>query len=361
MSPLNQINEPYHLFADPIRYYNAMIDDIESAVSTVYIETYRIGNDVIGTRFKDALIKKARQGVEIKVLVDFWGGSGVANGFFDDLEKLGAEVRFFEKIKYNTDIFTRGHRRNHRKIIVIDDIISYVGSSNLTEYNLNWRESVLRIRGSLTLTFKKVFNLDFKIYNKYVLFKANYLRLLRHQQFEIVRDMPGIARQRIMRRYIQMIQKSQESVTVVTPYFLPGFMLRKAMVDAVERGVKVHVILPRRSDVGLVDILRNKYMGNLHLAGIHFTMYVPHNLHAKLLLVDEEQFSIGSPNFDYRSFRYMYEVVLLGSHNEIATQVARHIQNTLENSEPFDYEQWKRRPLINKFFEWLLLPFRHLL
>jgi cardiolipin synthase len=358
---MKQIHEPYHLFSDPIRYYNAMIDDIENATQYIYIETYRIGNDVIGTRFKDALIKRAKEGIEIKLLIDFWGGSAVSSNFFDELIKLGAEVRFFEKIKFNTDIFTRGHRRNHRKLMIIDDSISYIGSSNLTEYNLNWRESMLRIKGDLTHTIKKVFNLDFRIYNKYVLFKANYLRLLRFHNFEIVRDMPGITKQRIMRRYIQMIRKAKESVTVVTPYFLPGFMLRKVMVEAVQRGVKVHVILPRRSDVGLVDILRNKYMGYLHVNGIEFSMYMPHNLHAKLLLVDDSQFSIGSPNFDYRSFRYMYEVVLLGTQKEIAEQVVRHIHATIENSESFDYDQWKRRPLINKFFEWLLLPFRHLL
>ncbi|NOU45805.1 MAG: phosphatidylserine/phosphatidylglycerophosphate/cardiolipin synthase family protein [Bacteroidales bacterium] len=358
---MKEITEPYHLFADPIWYYNAMIHDIESAVSYVYIETYRIGNDVIGTRIKDALIKKAKLGVEVKVLIDFWGSSGVSNNFFDDLKMHGGQVRFFEKIKYNTDIFTRGHRRNHRKMVLIDDQISYIGSFNLTEYNLNWRESVLRIKGDLALTLKKVFNLDYKIYNKYVLIKTNYLRMLRHGQFEIVRDMPSITKQRIMRRYIQMIRKAKKSIIVVTPYFLPGYMLRKALMDAVHRGVNVQVIIPRRSDVGLVDILRNKYMGALHLAGIQFSMYFPHNLHAKLLLIDSTHFSIGSPNFDYRSFRYMYEVVILGHQKEIAVQVLNHIQTTMENTEPFDYELWKRRPLINKFFEWLLLPFRHLL
>lgn len=358
---MKEINEPYHLFADPIRYYNAMIDDIESAVHYIYIETYRIGNDAVGMRFRDALIKKAKLGVEVKVLIDFWGGSGVNNGFFDELTKFGAEVRFFEKIKYNTDIFTRGHRRNHRKLLIIDDSVSYIGSSNLTEYNMNWRESMLRIKGDLTLTLKKVFNLDYKIYNKYVLMKANYLRLLRYGQFEVVRDMPSITRQRVMRRYILMIRKAKESVTVVTPYFLPGFMLRKTMIDAVRRGVNVRVIIPLRSDVGLVDILRNKYMGHLHLNGIHFSMYQPHNLHAKLLLIDGAHFSIGSPNFDYRSFRYMHELVLLGRQKQVAEQVETHIRLTLENSLPFDFEKWKRRPLINKFFEWLLLPFRHLL
>lgn len=358
---MQAISEPYHLFADPIRYYNAMIDDIEAAVDYVYIETYRIGNDVIGTRFKDALMRKARAGLDVKVLVDFWGGSGINNQFAEEMRKAGIDIRFFEKIKFNSDIFTRGHRRNHRKILLIDDDICYIGSTNITDYNLNWRESVLRITGSLSLAFKKVFKQDFNIYNTYIFAKNNYLKPIKHQAFEILRDMPSITKQRIMRRYIYLIKKAAKSVTIVTPYFLPGFMLRKALMDAAKRGVSVQIIIPKRSDVNLADILRNKYLGLLHESGVRFLLYRPHNLHAKLLLIDDQQFSVGSPNFDYRSFRYMYEIVLLGTEQNIASQVQRHIQLTAENTDLFDYEQWKRRPLINRFFEWLLLPLRHLL
>lgn len=353
--------ESYQLYDDPIRYYNAMIDDIDQARDYIYIETYRVGNDTVGVRFRDALMRKARQGVEVKLLIDAWGGSGVANHFFDSLILSGAEVRFFEKIKFNTDILTRGHRRNHRKIIVIDDEITYIGSSNLTGYNLNWRESVLRIRGSLSLPFKKIFKQDWSIHNKYVFVKENFLRLIRHGQFEIVRDMPSITKQRIMMRFMQMIRKAKQSVVVVTPYFLPGYRLRKELTEAVKRGLDVRVIIPRRSDVGLVDILRNKYLGPMHEAGVKFLLYKPHNLHAKLMLVDGTIFAIGSSNFDYRSFRYMYEIALVGNNELIAAQAMRHIEETIIESELFDFEHWKNRPIINKFFGWLLLPFRHLL
>jgi cardiolipin synthase A/B len=355
------VQEPYHLFADPIRYYNAMLDDIEAARDYIYIETYRVGNDVIGTRFKDALVKKAKQGLEIKVLIDYWGGSGVNNNFFNDLKAAGGEVRFFEKIKFNTDIFTRGHKRNHRKLMLIDDDIAYIGSSNITEYNLNWRESVLRMKGPVTLTFKRVFKQDWKIYNKYVFVKANFLRLLRHADFEVIRDMPTITKQRIMNRFLQLIKKAKKSIHIITPYFLPGFMIRKELMDAAKRGVEVNIIIPMRSDVGLVDVLRNKYSGQLHLSGINIRLFQPHNLHAKMFLVDDEVFVLGSPNFDYRSFRYMYEIVLQGTDADILNQVKQYIAGTLESTTVFNYEHWKRRPLIAKIFEWLLLPVRHLL
>ncbi len=358
---MRTIKEPYHLFADPMRYFNSMIDDIDAATDYIFIETYRFGNDGIGTKFKDLLIKKAKQGVEIKILVDYWGSSGVYNGFFNELKSKGGEVRFFEKIKFNTDVFTRSHKRNHRKLIIIDDEITYVGSSNITEYNINWRESVLRLKGPIALTFKKVFNQDFRLYNKYIFYKSNYLRLLRHVDFEIVRDMPSITKQRIMRRFLLLIRKAQKCIYIVTPYFLPGFMIRKELMEAARRGVDVNIIIPKRSDVGLVDVLRNKYSGQLYLSGINIKLYVPHNLHAKLFLVDDEVFVLGSPNFDYRSFRYMYEIVIQGRDKDIIQQINEFIRVTIESTEHFNYEYWKRRPLINKFFEWILLPVRHLL
>jgi cardiolipin synthase len=109
----------------------------------------------------------------------------------------------------------------------------------------------------------------------------------------------------------------------------------------------------------LIDILRNRYLGPLHQGGVKFLYYLPGNLHSKAMLVDRQIFAIGSPNFDYRSFRYMHEIVLIGQDKGIVTQLHNHIRETIENSEAFIFEKWKNRPRMQKFIEWLLLPFRH--
>lgn len=355
------IKEPYHLFSEPLRYYNAMIEDIEMAKSYVYIETFRIGHDVIGERFRRALTQKAKEGVEVKLLIDGWGTGSINQDYFEKLIQYGGEVRFFEKIKYNSDLFTKGHRRNHRKLLLIDDEITYVGSSNLTGYNLNWRESMLRMRSKITITFVRLFMQDFRIYNKYAFNKEYNSRPVHYNDFEIVRDVPSITRKRINRKFIQLIKSAKKRVMIETPYFLPGFMLRKVMTDAVQRGVDVVVVLPKHSDVTLVDVLRNKYLGPLSKNGIRFLFYEPNNLHAKLMLVDSDYFAVGSTNFDYRSFRYMFEIMLIGRDQEIIHQISDHISQTLTEAVPFNYGKWKDRPLINKLFEWVLLPFRHLL
>ena len=339
-----------------------MIEDIESARKYIYVETFRFGKDEIGDRFRRALTRKAKDGVDVRVLIDYWGAGPINKDYFKDLIGYGGEVRFFEKIKYNSDMFTRGHKRNHRKLMLIDDDISWIGSSNLTGYNMNWRESCLRIKsGGMTFIFTKLFMQDFRIYNKYLFNKAYNTRLVKYKAFDIIRDAPSITVKRVNNRFIQMIKNATESVFIETPYFLPGFLLRKAMTDAAKRGIKVTVILPKQSDVNLIDVLRNKYLGPLCNGGVKFLFYRPNNLHAKLMLVDNKQFAIGSSNFDYRSFRYMYEIMLVGDERDIADQIQNHIQKTISESLPFDIKRWNDRPLINKFFEWLLLPLRHLL
>ncbi|MDZ7743616.1 MAG: phospholipase D-like domain-containing protein [Bacteroidota bacterium] len=202
---------------------------------SICIETYRINNDSIGVKFRDALTEKARQGVQVKMLLDSWGSGSVSESFFYHLSQAGGDVRFFEKIKFNFDFFTRSHRRNHRKIMIIDDCITYVGSSNLTDYNLNWRELVLRMEGNIAEAFKQVFKQDFRIYNKYVFDKMRFTRMIKHESFEIIRDVPSITLKRISKRYIQLIKKARENIVIETPYFLPGFLLRKALSDASRR------------------------------------------------------------------------------------------------------------------------------
>ncbi len=351
----------YLVIDDTLKFYNLMLHDIAQARHYIYLETYKFSNDHMGVRFRDAITRKAKEGIAVKLLIDSWGKGPISETFFSELIQLGGDVKFFEKIKINTDLFTRGHRRDHRKILVIDDQISYIGSANITGYNLNWRELSIRISGELTLALKKVFLENFEAFNPYIISKkVTYTRAIKIGDFEIIRDVPSMSLQRLRKKYTRMIRGAHSSIVIETPYFLPGFMLRKALMEAGKRGVDVKVIMPKHSDVKMIDILRNKYLGMLSKSGVNLLFFVPYNLHAKLLLIDNSIFSISSANFDYRSFRYQYEIALIGKEPEVLHQLQDHIRETIRNSEAFDYEQWQKRALIEKIFEWFLLPFRHL-
>ncbi len=349
----------HKLYSDPPRFYEAMLKDIQQAENYIYLEFYKFGNDEVGLRFREELTNAAARGVHVKLLLDSWGVS-YTETFFSELMELGGEVRFFRKIIYTFDFFTKNHRRNHRKFLLIDDQISYMGSANITGYSLLWRESMIRFTGSITLMFKRSFLESYKIYNKYIFNKFAYKKSKFLDQFELVEDMPSIYRQRVKTKLELLMRKAKREIIIETPYFLPGHKIRKILADAANRGVNVKIILPMHSDVRSIDLLSSKYLGYYHSNKIRLVFYTLNNLHAKLLLIDGETFGLGSPNIDYRSFRYQHEVMLFGTNRGIVEDIRQHIDATLLNCHDFDHVSWLRRPRIEKILGWLLLPFRHM-
>ncbi len=349
----------FWLYSEPPKFYEGMLQDMERAKEYIYLETYKFGNDAVGARFKDVLTRKAKEGVTVKIMIDSWGAS-FDESYFSELISYGGDVRFFRKVVFALDFFTKNHKRNHRKLLLIDDHISYIGSANITGYSLQWRESVLMLRGNITKIFKKTFLESSKIYNKYIFNKFSYKKTISLYDFEIVQDLPSIYRQQIKTKIEKLIRKAKKEIILETPYFLPGYRIRKLLAEASERGVKVTIIMPKHSDVRVVDLLRSKYLGFYYNNNIRMIFYTPNNLHAKLLLIDDQHFGLGSPNFDYRSFRYQHEIMLFGRHVGVMKHIRRHINETLTNCVEFDYMEWSRRPLFEKIFGWLLLPFRHL-
>jgi cardiolipin synthase len=350
----------FRCYSDPLKFFMAMLEDIANAKKSISLEMYKFAHDVIGEKFRDALTKKSREGVKIKLLLDAWGTSS-SQGFFAEMIRNGAEVRFFKPLRFSLNWLARHHNRNHRKLLIIDDEITYIGSANLTAYSLNWRELIIRMQGPITKAFKRSFLESRRIYNKLYYNTKLYSRVISYKDYRIMRDVPSITRQRVKKHFEELIRGAKKEIVIETPYFLPGFLLRKFLMEAAKRGVKVTVISPQQSDVGMVDVLRSKYLGLLHRNGIEFKFYVPYNLHAKLMVVDNQVFSVGSSNFDYRSFRYMHELMLFGHDPVMLAAFKEHIDESLTECVGFDYEKWKRRPILHKFFENLLIPFRHFL
>lgn len=359
MSRQTAILTGHRLFSQPVQFHEAMLKDISRAEKYILLETYKFAKDEVGLKFKTALTEAAKRGVKVKLLLDSWGVT-FNEEYFSELIQHGGEVRFFRKIKFTFDFFTKNHRRNHRKFLIIDDHISYMGSANITGYSLHWRESVLRLSGGIAGMFKRSFYESYKIHNTYIFNKLTYKKSKFADDFELVEDMPSIYRQRIKTKLEKLISKAKKEITIETPYFLPGYLIRKKLAEASNKGVQVTIIVPRHSDVRSIDLLSSKYYGFYHSNHIKLLFYTPDNLHAKLVQIDNEIFGLGSPNIDYRSFRFQHEVMLFGKHKAILEDINTHIQETMQSCIAFDYESWLRRPKIEKILGWFLLPFRHL-
>ncbi len=281
-----------------------MLEDIKSAKKSICLETYQYDNDGIGKKFREVLLKKAKEGVKIKLLLDAWGGTAKED-FFSEFEKYGAEVRFFREIRYLLRWFSKNHERNHRKLLIIDDKITYIGSANITKSYLSWKELVVRINGNITLSFKKSFLKSWEIFGKV---DVKRIKSIIYKDYEIINDFPSFYKRITENRYSKMIKNSRKNILIITPYFIPSFAIRSLLSNAVSKGVDVKIIIPYYSGVRMVDILRNRYLGMLHKHGIKIYYYTPTTIHSKLLIVDDKFFMLGSSNLDYRSFIFQYEI-----------------------------------------------------
>ncbi|MDA3839737.1 MAG: phosphatidylserine/phosphatidylglycerophosphate/cardiolipin synthase family protein [Patescibacteria group bacterium] len=332
--------------------YKEMLHDIRGAHKYVYLETYIFDDDKIGKKFREELERKALEGLDIKILLDDYG-TALNKKYFKTLINNGADVRFFRKLKFSLRFIHRNNHRNHRKILVIDDKISYLGSSNISHRTINWWELNIRMKGRISPLFKKIFLLNFKIYNKLIFRKKIHTKIIKFEDIEIIRDVPSIRIRNFRRKKIELIQNARKSLIIETPYFIPEPLFIRKLRKAIKRGVNVTLLVPKKSDVKIVDIISKKYLGIIYKIGVNIKLYKPNVLHSKAILVDDESFLFGSTNIDPRSSILQFEINLAGKNKEMAHQLRDHFNHTIYYAENFNFNEWSKRPKIHKFFEYI--------
>lgn len=344
----------FEILSEPKKLYRKMLEDIESAKKKIFLETYIYDKDKIGKKFRDALVKKAKQGVAVNLLIDAWG-STAKKDFFASLEKARGKVRFFKEFRYVTRIIDENHERNHRKLLVIDDEIGYIGSANITATCLDWRELAIRLKGKIVEHLSNAFR---KSWNSYAKPLERRIKNVIHKGFEIIQETPSPKFSPTEWRYIQLLKSAKKEILIEVPYFVPSHGIRRALRHAVKRGVSVKLLTPFISDVKLMDIIRDRYFGELYKERIQIYYYLPGNLHSKLLIIDDKFFMLGSSNLDYRSFLYQYDINLLGRDKRIIKSLKEFFNSGFRRSRPFNYEEWRARSSLKKIVEIFFLAIK---
>lgn len=340
------------IIGDSRKTYRKMLMDIASAKKSIYLETYIYGRDIIGEKFRDALTKKAKQGVEVKILIDGWG-SYVDEDYFKELILAGGELKFFKKLRCSKGFFIN-QQRDHRKLLLIDGRISFIGSLNIGRKFLDWLELALRFENKkLAYSFTKFF-LDNWNFEK----RKRFKRQCFCDDYQIIADSPVYFIRIAEKRFKNLIRNAKKDIMIITPYFIPSLGIRKAIYSAVKRGVTVSIIVPRYSNFRTADIIRDRYFGLMHKKGVQIYYYKPKVVHAKLMIIDDSYFVVGSSNIDYRSFRHQSEINLIGKEKGIINSLIDYFNLTLLNSYPFNYEAWEKRPYLRRVFERLLYRIR---
>src|SRR3989339_280433 len=225
---LNNYNMDVQFFNNNEKLYKKILQDIGEAKSFVYLETFSFGKNKIGHQFREALENCAKEEVDVRLLLDGFGSS-TNRKYFKKLSQLGGQIKFYKKFKISFNIIHDNNYRNHRKLLVIDDKISYIGSVNITDRSINWRDATLRLSGTISTTFRDVFLDNFKIADKHIFIKKPHTTSIKLKDIEIFRDIPSIKFQKIRNEQIRLIKNAKKQIIIETPYFLTGKIFRQTL------------------------------------------------------------------------------------------------------------------------------------
>lgn len=377
-SPLTAGNKVL-LLQDGAATYAAMFAAIGAAVDHINLESYKIEDDEIGRQLSELLLQKRSRGVQVNLVYDSVGSIGTPKAFFDRLREGGVQVLEFNPV--NPMSAKRGwliNNRDHRKLLVVDGHIAFVGGINFSRVHsggssvrsraphagaanaadagrLVWRDTHLRVEGPVVDEFQKLFLRTWEKQGGAPLAVANYFPALAVKGGEMVRAIgstPDDSSSLIYLTLLSAISKSERHVYLTNAYFVPDPQFVQALADAARRGVDVRLLLPSKSDSGIVFNAGRSHYSALLRAGVKIHERRGALLHAKTATVDGVWSCVGSTNLDWRSFLHNDELdaTILG--RDFARQMQAAFAADLAESEDIDLERWEARSLVLRVKEW---------
>lgn len=341
--------------------FEALLKSIESAKKFIHMEYYIFKKDDIGIRVRDALIIKALEGVEVKLLVDGMGGRTLTRKFLQPLIDAGGEFGVF--FPPFIPIFNiRINYRNHRKITIIDGREAFIGGFNVGNEYLGlkrkfgyWRDTHMKIRGSAISSLQWRFFLDWRFATKKGVGSCqSYLvdeDIDNTVGIQIVSSGPDSKWPSIKDGYLKMISNAKEKVYIQTPYFIPDDSIYEALKIAGLSGVDVRVMVPNKPDHLFVYWASMSYIGQLLQAGVKFYTYEKGFLHSKVVIMDEFVSSVGTANLDIRSFMLNFEVNAFMYDDIINLRLTDQFNKDLDDCKEITIEEYSKRPRIVKIKE----------
>ncbi|MFD1456428.1 cardiolipin synthase [Levilactobacillus lanxiensis] len=343
--------------------FHLMMEDIERAHSSIHIEFYTFYNDKIGNDILDLLVKKAQDGVEVRVIYDPWGSMGTWKRFFKPLIDAGGHVEAFLGTR-SAVIDFRLNFRDHRKIVTIDGQVGYVGGFNIGDQYLGrkekfgyWRDTHLRIVGSGVFSLQARFMLDWNATDRDHPFKDDRIE---HKYFpltkvkgetslQIVSSGPDSDLQQIKMGYMRLIQTAEKRLWIQTPYLIPDDSVLDSLRIAAMAGVDVRIMIPDKPDHAFVYRATQYYARQLADDGVKIYFYHNGFIHAKTMVVDGRIASVGSANMDYRSFKLNFEINAFIYDPAVATQLEEIYEADMRHSELITPEKFKQQSAYLRF------------
>lgn len=361
---LSSDNNKVTLLINGEEKFPAMIDAIKAAKHHIHIEYYIYEDDDIGTTLANLLIQKAKEGIKIRFIYDDFGSKTIRKEFVNQMQKAGIEAVPFYKITF-IHFANRLNYRNHRKILVVDGIVGFVGGINVADdyYNngkksLFWRDTHIKIEGESVLNLQHIFLTDWNFCaQQEIQFSQDYFPLTINdssfgdQFVQITASGPDSEHPSIMYKLLQMILLAKEEVLIATPYFIPEKSFLDALKIAKLSGVNIKIIIPDKSDSSFVNAACKSYYQELLEIGIEVYQYQKGFIHSKIMICDTFVSVVGTANLDNRSFDLNFEVNAVIYDKSFSKEMKINFEKDILDSKKIILAEWISRPISHKVIE----------
>ncbi|MFV0418534.1 MAG: cardiolipin synthase [Dysgonomonas sp.] len=356
-------------YSDGITKFEALFYELEKAQKHIHIQYYIFLDDEIGCKTRNLLIRKAAEGVEVRLIYDDVGSWKAKRHFFKEMQEKGIEIQPFLKVAFKF-LTSRVNYRNHRKIVVIDGKIGFVGGMNVADRYIKgvksgiWRDSHIKIEGKAVAGLQTSFLIDWYSSRKEFLASDTYYPFLENKGnnlMQLVTSGPVGQFKDIHLGILQAISNAKDCLYIQTPYFVPTDSLLLAIQMASMRGVDVRLMLPRSSDTTFVHIASMSYLTDVLNAKVNVFFFEAGFLHSKLMIIDNSLTITGSANMDVRSFEHNFEIDAFIYNEETCSRAKEIFFKDMEQSTLLSVEEWNKRSRFEKFKESVMRLFSPLL
>ena len=347
--------------------FPAMLESIRSAQRTINFETYIYWSGDIGREFSEALAERARAGVQVNVVIDWVGGLKMDQALVTTMRAAGARVELYRPLHWYS--LSRMNKRTHRKLLIVDGEIGFTGGVGIADQwegqaqdPQHWRDMHFRVRGPVVAQMQAAFIDNWIKVTGRVLNGEDYFPPLAPagpMDAHMFISSPEGGSESMHLMYLMAIAATRESLDIHASYFVPDELVVRALRMALKRGVRIRVLVPgEHIDSETVRIASRAIWGDLLQAGMEIHVYTPTMMHVKTLIADGLLVSVGSTNFDMRSFSLNDEASLNIYDRGFAARMTRTFERDLARSRPYTYQQWLDRPWHERFSEAVIWPIK---
>ncbi|MFT4303557.1 MAG: cardiolipin synthase [Candidatus Woesearchaeota archaeon] len=352
----------FKFYANGSEKFEDLINSIQKAKKYIHIEYYRIHDDIYGKILRKTLLDKAKKGVEVRLLLDFYGSLKFISKHSKQLRDGGVKIKsFFNPLRLFQ--YHKMNYRNHRKIVVIDGKKAFIGGMNIGSSYINggkqfksWKDMHAMVEGEIVHQLQTIFIYDWYLATKENIMLERYYPLLSktelsHSVLQTVHSGPEQYYEPIKQAYFLMITNAKEEIKICTPYFIPDESISNSLKNAALSGVKVKIIVPSKPDHKTPFYASRTYFEELMEVGVEIYEYQPGFMHAKCVIADHNVATLGTANFDIRGFQVNFEANIVMYSRKDVDIIDKEFKDMLKDSKKIELNKFKSRKISLKMRE----------